>query len=316
LLFSLAFVALAIMPSIRPAQAYVQAPIWIPPYAFKGYEDTYYYTNIVAYTNGSTVPIKIPVSGSFSDGTNVTFVSMKFDWGLNVTSDYRLNPVRIDYGDMHYFDLSFMANINDASWLWAHTWTIDVRYSYYGYNYSWTYTPGYYFVVFSQDQVDTRTLASEYNALVNGYYPNTVGARLLKQQAISEATVAVNSMEKGNFTESKAHYQQAISLIQQSMDSEGTRGGALEDAQLNVTLTEASASMKQADAAMIEASATLKEADAAMIEANATKTQADAAVMVANATLNQSYAWILFGIGVIIISIGILTYAIKKPKTL
>jgi hypothetical protein len=284
LLFSLAFVALAIMPSIRPAQAYLQAPIWIPPYAFKGYEDTYYYTYIVAYTNGSTVPIKIPVSGSFSDGTNVTFVSMKFDWGLNVTSDYRLNPVRIDYGDTHYFDLSFMANINDASWVWAHTWTIDVRYNYYGYNYSWTYTPGYYFVVFSQDQVDTRTLASEYNAL--NYYPNTVEARLLRQQAYSEATVAADSMQKGNFTESKAHYQQAISLIQQSMDSEGTRGGAIEDAQLNATLTEASASMKQADAAMLQA----------------------------QAVMNQGYGYVLFGLGWILIGIGVIAYGMRKPK--
>ena len=286
LLFSLAFVALAIMPSIRPAQAYVQAPIWIPPYAFKGYENTYYYTSIVAYTNGSTVPIKIPVSGDYSDGTNVTFVSMKFDWGLNVTLDYRSNPVRINYGDTHYFDLSFMANINDASWVWAHTWTIDVEYNYYGFNNSWTYTPGNLFVVFSPDQVDTRTLAGEYNALVSSYYPNTVEARLLKQQAYSEANVAADSMQKGNFTESKAHYQQAISLIQQSMDSEGTRGEAIEDAQLNATLTEASASMRQADAAMLQA----------------------------QAIMNQGYGYVLFGLGWILIGIGVIAYGMRKPK--
>lgn len=287
LLFSLAFVALAIMPSIRPAHAYVDTPIWVPPYAFKGYENTYYYTYIVAYTNGSTVSIKIPVYGSYSNYINVTFVSMKFDWGLNMTLNYSSNPVRINYGDTHYFDLSFMANINDAPWVWAHTWTVDVELTdSYGSKTSWTNTPGYYFVVFSQDQVDTRTLMGEYNALVGNYYPDTVEASLLKQQAISEANVAQNSMQQGNFTDSKAHYQQAISLIQQSMDSEGTRGGAFEDAELNATLTEASASMKQADAAMLQA----------------------------QALMNQGYGYILSGLGWILIGVGVIVYGMRKPK--
>jgi len=287
LLLSLAFVTLATVATVRPVQAYVNEPIWIPPYAFKGYENTYYYNYIVAYENGSTVAIKIPVYGSYSNYVNVTYVSMKFDWGLNLTSNYNSNPVRIDQYTTHYFDLSFTANANDATWVWAHDWIIDVEFTdQYGFNSSWTDTPGYRFVVYSQDQVQTKDLYSQYNALVNNFYPNTVEASLLKVQANAEANVANNFMQQGRFNDSATHYQQAISLIQQAIDKEGTRGAAIEDAELNATITDASANMKQADAAMLQA----------------------------QAIMNQGYGYILFGLGWILIGIGVIAYGMKKPK--
>jgi len=297
LLLTALFAAVILVPMVNQAHAYVQQWTWLPGYVYRGYDPYYDPSNnypVIAYLNGTTANLKVPVYYDVSwmgPSANITAVSLVFDTGYNITLSTVVNATLYT---TKYFDFSFTADTNTLSNLWAHTYTIYVdlqdnlgaKHDDY-WQPTWNnYYPYYKFVVYTQDQKDVMDSSREYNALVNGYYPNTVEARLLKQQAYSEATVAENSMQKGNFTESKAHYQQAISLIQQSIDSEGTRGGAIEDAQLNATLTDASASMKQADAAMLQA----------------------------QAVMNQGYGYVLLGLGGILIGIGVIAYGMRKPK--
>lgn len=288
-LFSTLFAALILMPMVNPVCAGIEQRIWEPPYVFRGYDYNYYQTDIVAYLNGTTVKIKIPVYGTYSPYMNVSVVSMVFDWGLNKTLDYVDEPIKIDYGETRYFTISFTADLDEASNAWAHRYIISVEIVY-PYSTTWNAYPGYKFVVFSQDQKDVIDLYNKYEAYRNGmppYYFETTKAGLLATQATAEASQAQILWKCGNFTETKTHYQTAVNLYEQAFAFEEDKGVAMEDAELDAMTKEANATVKQADAAMLQA----------------------------QASMNQVYGYVLGGLGVILIGIGTIVYGAKKPKT-
>jgi len=286
---------LILFSTCKPAQASIQSYIWKPGYyVYKGY-DSYYGTSIVAYLDGATVYVTIPVINDYYYGSpniNVTAVSMVFDWGLNKSCSTTL-PVKIDYGETKYFDISFTADISKASNSWAHTYTTYVKfnYTYYGSKYTTTWTMGYdyKFVVYSKDQKDVMDLSREYNAYDSNYPPydfQTIKGRLLATQAGVEASQAQTLVGIGNFTAAKTHYQTAVSLYDQAFAAEEEKGVAKEDAQLNATITGSEAVTKEADAAMLQA----------------------------QALMNQAYGYILLGLGFVLVGVGAILYGFRKPK--
>jgi hypothetical protein len=202
-----------------------------------------------------------------------------------------------------------------ASNMIPHSYTIYVEFTYDGGESYWSYYPYEYFAVYSVDQADAMYLYTELDAKLS-YVPsfNSYEARMMLSEAQTERYIGNYMYGRGDFALAKTHYGIALDSFDQAFAIESNYTKAYDEyymayleAQLNVTKLQAEAAKTQADAAVITA-------NAAMLEANATKTQADAAVILANASVNQSYAWFLFGIGFIIISIGILAYAVKKPK--
>jgi hypothetical protein len=281
MLFTALFAALVLMPMVNPVQGTIEPLIWIPPYAYEGY-DSYYGANIIAYLNGSTVDVKIQVLNDYySPYINVSAVSIVFDWGLNKTLDYTANPVKIDYGQTKFFDTSFTADLSQASNVWAHPYTVYVQIAFPLVT-TWSRGYDYKFVVYSQDQKDARDMYNAYEAYSGALSPyafRTTKGRLLATQAAYEATQGQTSLSTGNFTGAKAHYQTAVSLYDQAFAIEADKGVYMEDAQLN---------------------ATTKTADAAMLEAQA--------------LMNQAYGYIIAGLGFVLIGIGVIVYSARKPK--
>ena len=283
--------ALILFSTCKPAKAYIQSYIWKPgSYVYKGY-DSYYGTSIVAYLNGTTVYVTIPLyNDGYYPNINVTAVNMVFDWGLNKSCSTTL-PVKINYYETKYFDVSFTAKLSDASNSWAHTYTTYVKFNYTGGQSTWTMGYDYKFVVYSKDQKDAMDLSREYSADSSNYPPyyfNTIKGRLLATQAGVEASQAQTFAGIGNFTAAKTHYQTAVDLYDDAFAVEEDKGVAMEDAELNATITGADAAVKQADAAMLQA----------------------------QASMNQAYGYILLGLGFVLVGVGAILYGLtKKPKT-
>lgn len=285
---------LILFSSCKPAKADIGSYIWKPgSYVYKDY-DSYYGADIVAYLDGATVHVTIPVSYDwyyytyyfdYCPNINVTDVNMVFDWGLNKSCSTTL-PVKIDYGETKYFEVSFTADEDDASNAWAHAYTTYVKLNYtaYGFNYTYTWTRGYdyLFVAWLEDQNDAMDLSRTYGAYAYAYPPSyfsTVQGRLLATQAKVEASQGDTLWGIGDFTAAKTHYQNAVDLYEGAFAEEEDKGVVIEDTELN---------------------ATKKIADAAMLEAQA--------------IMNQAYGYILLGLGFVLVGVGAILYGAKKPK--
>lgn len=288
------------IPTIPPVQAHINQWTWLPPYISR-VDGSY-----VIYKDGSTAQLEVPVYNNITGATkglNVSRVIITFDWG-GASSKKILNLdnlTTIGWHQTYTFTVSFIANATEAiSSTWQHTYTITIEnvnatmgkltpltrsWDYYGGSNKWKY------VVYSTNQSDALDLQREYGSFVSSYpltYFTYVYARQLAGQAQIEGSMASSDYTTSqNYASAKTHYQTALNLYSDALTAEKSYKTAIQNASLNTTLTTNAA---------------------ALIEANAALTSA-------NAVLNQSYSWILFGIGFIIISTGMLIYLVKKPKT-
>lgn len=294
LLLSALFATLVLMPVINPVQAHIEEWVWLEPLAYKGYEGTYYDYNIVAYVNGTTASLKIPVKNDMHyPEINVTAVSIVFHWGVNITKEY---TQKIEWYDTYIFEISFTADVNQLPSVMAHTFDVYVKYEYGTAaqgerSRSWNYWyPSYKFVVMLQSQKDAMDLSDEYYSYRDSfppYYFEAIKASLLATQADAQASQGENFAEVGNWIQAEMHFQTAIDLYEQAFAYEEDKGVTIEDANLNATINAADAAVKEADAAMLQA----------------------------QASMNQAYGYLLLGLGFILVGIGAIVYGARKPKT-
>ncbi|MFQ6087177.1 MAG: hypothetical protein ACE5OV_04065 [Candidatus Bathyarchaeia archaeon] len=313
------------MAVVKPAQAYpLSSFTWVPPHVMRGYYGDPYYDYIVAYENGSTVQLLLPVKNDvYANGLNVSRVIISFyEIGVNKTLDYSASPHKIASGNYELFTVSFLANLTEfGSSTWDHVYQIIVEHvnatnhlvgSYTRY---WnSISPGYKFVVISNAQVDAMDSLAKYTAYYNqysGYSWQSIDAQQKATQAILAKTLGDSYYQLGDYTSATTKYNNAVTLWEEAIAAEGVFRTSSDAASYNKTLSEAAKNLKEADAALITANATKTQADAALITANATKTQADAA-------LTNAYGWYFIGIGFAIgwtlMGIGVIIYALKKPK--
>jgi len=314
ILLTMLLAILISMPTIRPAQAHINQWTWLPPYVSK-VDGSY-----VIYKHGSTAQLEVPVYNDIAGATyglNVSKVIISFDWGgvsSNKTLDFSASPVKIKWHETYTFTVSFLANATEAvSSAWQHIYTIYVEnvnvtgasltplsrsWDYFGGSNRWKY------IVYSTNQSDALDLQTKYSSYVSSYpltYFTDADARQLAGQAQIEGSIASNDYtNRQNYDSANTRYQTALNLYSEALTAEKKYKTAIQNASLNTTLTTNAAALIEANAAMVEAEAARNEAYAALIEANA--------------ALNQSYAWILFGIGFVIISTGVLMYLVKKPR--
>lgn len=301
MLLTIVFVVLILVPTIHPAQAYVTQWTWLPPYVSK-VDGSY-----VVYRNGSTAKLVIPVYNDIAgavNGLNVSKVIVSFDWGgtsSNKTLDLSASPVKINWHNSYTFTVSFIADAAEAvSSSWRHTYTVYVEnvnssgmktitlsipWDYFGSSNKWM------FVVYSTSQANALDLQVQYNSYVASYplvYFTDTSARQLAGQAQIEGTIATNYYTNSqDYASATSRYQSALNLYGSALTSQASYGTKVQDANLNTTLTQNLLA----------------------------KAEANAALVAATALLNQSYAYMLFGVGFVIISIGVLVYLAKRPKT-
>jgi hypothetical protein len=276
-----------------PVHAGISTYSWIAPF-YRGY-DEFYEANVVAYKTGSTAQLLVSVYNQYGLEINVTDVKVWFDWNRNYSSTE--TPCIMKSHENRNFIINFtVPDTANASNLILHRYIVYVEFlSELGPG-SWS-DSGQNFAIYSTDQADTCDLSNIYDAYSNNfpyYYFDSAEARSLAIQAVIEATSGEFYYKRGDFATAKTRYETAVDLYDQAITGEREWARYSQEVELNATKT---------------------EAEASLVEANAAQTQADAAMIMANASMNQSYAWFLFGIGFIIISVGVLVYAVKKPKT-
>ena len=289
------------MLAVSSAQAHIERFTWLPPYLRKGYDDQFG-ENVVIYKQGSAATLVVPVRNHlYPNGLNVSKVIVGFDWGQNKTLDLTANIEQVAYQETEIFTVSFTASATEAvSSEWAHTYTIYVEHvnATTGsteivdtWSRPWNYWgPAYLFVVFPVDQSDAYDLSQEYDAYASAFPArsfNNINASQLAGQASIKASLGEMYYARGQYSLCKTQYESALDLYSQALAAEATWETKVEEAELEIALTEAEANMATASAA-------LREADA---------------------VVNQSYAWILFGLGFVLMGIATIVYAYRKPKT-
>lgn len=318
-------VALAMAVSvsmISPAQADIDQWTWLPPYISK-VDGSY-----VVYKDGSTANLLVPVTNDVGVSLmNVSLVYITFDWNANKTLDLSADPTQIESGETQFFTVSFTADVTEAiSSVIQHTYTVNVVYvnatgaingtlsmnwDDFGGSNKWK------FVVYSTDQADAVDLSTQYASYATNYplswftWPD---ARLTAAQAQAEGSMAATDYTTHqDYAAAKLGYTTAITLYGQAVTAENSfRDDAL-NATLNTVLAANAVTNANASAIIKYAEAAQTEADAAVITANATKISAEAA-------LTNAYGFYFIGLGFALgwsfIGIGVIIYALRKPKPL
>jgi hypothetical protein len=299
ILFTISLCALISMFATKPAQAYIERFTWLPPYIKKGY-DSHYGDDVVIYKDGASASLIVPVRNTaYWDGLNVSKVIISFDWGQNETLDLSTDIKQVGWQETEIFTVTFTASASDAvSSEWAHEYTIYVEHvnattgptetlEPWSRDWDWWY-PGYLFVVFPADQADACDCAEECNAYADAFPTwsfNNINASHLAGQASIKASLGEMHYTHGDYSLAETRYQEAIDLYGDALAAEAEWETKVDQAELEIALTEA-------DANMAMANALLKEADAAV---------------------NQSYSWMLFGLGFVLIGVATIVYAFRKP---
>jgi len=314
------------MAMVSPAQAHIEQWTWLPPYIEKNDGD------YVIYKDGSTASLLVPVKNHLVSLMNVSLVYITFDWNENKTLDLSADPEQIEAGETEFFTVSFTADATEAiSSVIQHTYTVNVvhvnatggnpqtlswPWDHFGGNNKWK------FVVYSTDQADVLDLASRYDSYTTNY-PLTwfldPDALLLAAQAQAEGTLAANDYDTyQDYASAETRYTTALTLYGQAVATENELEAAALDAELNTTLTANALTMMNASALVKYAEAAQTEADAALVEANAALTSANATKIQAEAALTNAYGFFFIGLGFALgwsfIGIGVIIYALKRPK--
>ncbi len=300
ILFSVLLCALISMLSIGPAQAYIERFTWLPPYMEKGY-NTDYGAYVVIYKDGSAVSLIVPVENDwYPNGLNVSKVIVSFDWGQNKTLDLSANIEQVRWQETEIFTVSFTASAAEAiSSEWPHEYTIYVEHvnattgpteivdTWSRQWNSWG-SPAYLYVVFTADQADAHDLSMECDSYASTYPVwsfSNINASQLAGQANIAASLGDMYYTRGDYASAKTQYQTALNSYGQALAAEAGWRTKVEEAELEIALTEAEANMATANAM-------LRQADA---------------------TVNQSYTWMLFGLGFVFMGIATIVYAYRKP---
>ncbi len=300
ILCSISLCALISMLATSPAQAYIERFTWLPPYLKKGY-DGHYGEDVVIFKHGRPVNLIVPVRNEwYSDGLNVSKVIISFDWGQNKTLDLSANIEQVGWQETEMFTVTFTASAAEAiSSEWAHEYDILVEHvnattgpteivDTWSRPWDWWY-PHYLFVVFSTDQGEAYDLSEKCDAYESAYpaytFSNSNASQLAGQASI-EASVGEMYYAQGEYTEAKKCYNKTLDLYSQALAAEVEWETKVDEAELDIALT---------------------EADANMATANSLLRQADAAVY-------QSFSWILFGLGFVFMGIATIVYATRRPK--
>jgi hypothetical protein len=255
------------MLAVSPAQGYIERFTWLPPYLKKGY-DGHYGENVVIYKHGSAATLVVPVRNTmYANGLNVSKVIVGFDWGQNKTLDLTANIEQVAYQETEIFTVSFTASATEAvSSEWAHEYTIYVEHinATTGsteivdtWSRPWNFWgPSYLFVVFSVDQADAYDLSQEYDAYASAPWSfNNINASQLAGQASIKASLGEMYYARGEYALGKTQYQSALDLYSQALAAEATWETKVEEAELEIALTEAEANMATANAMLRQADA-------------------------------------------------------------
>jgi len=320
LLLGFVLISAISMAMISPARADINVISWRPPYvSISGSQ--------VVYKDGATATLQVAVLNDVYAKLNVSKVIIEFyTTGKNKTLDLSASPHQILMGNTEIFTVSFTVDATEVIPGSQYRYNIIVEHVNATTGPTRLVSPALekdwgaagltwlFYVVYVAAQVDATDSLTKYNAYYNYYWLyswQSIAAEQKSTQAVIEKAIGDTYYGRGDYASALTQYNLANTLWGEALAAEKDWRTADDNADLNVTLTEAAANLKVADAAVIEANAALVEANAALISANATKVQADAA-------LTNAYGFYFIGLGFAIgwsfMGIGVIIYALRRPK--
>jgi hypothetical protein len=283
ILFAVIFVSALSMPA---ANASISNYNWIGTLTRNNY-DQFYGTSITAYEEGTYANLVVNVNNNGVQ-INVSAVKVGFDWGINYTSSECSinNPFVIPFGQSHVFTLNFtIPSALLASNLVVHSYTVyaELVNSTSGNKQiveSWTQS-GTGFAVFSSDQADAYNYKKELDAYPTTSYYNIPLLTAEARELMLESNVA-KSVASDSY--GRGDFSTAKTLYKNSLDF-----------------------IQQAFSNETEKWSTFENSLANLLQGSG------------NLLTFQGYAWLLFGIGFLLISIGVIVYLARKrpePRTI
>ncbi|MCL6577915.1 MAG: hypothetical protein K6T73_00825 [Candidatus Bathyarchaeota archaeon] len=123
--------AFALFATVRPIQAHISSHNWIDA-MLKDENDSFLGLVSAGYKTGSTAILKVNVYNHLSDTMNITAVYVGFDWGINYSStEVNLTELliyRLAPGMSHVFTITFtVPDTTVASNIVKHSYTIYVE---------------------------------------------------------------------------------------------------------------------------------------------------------------------------------------------
>jgi hypothetical protein len=258
---------------------------WMGTMIRNSYDD-FYGTSVTGYEEGSTANLVVAVANDYflAGQINVSAVKVGFDWGINYSSSECStdNPFVIPMFQYHVFNVNFtVPSVLMTSNLVTHGYTIYVEHvnSTSGSKRvvgSWT-TSGSSFAVFSTDQADAYNFKQAINAYPTSTFDNIPLLTANARQLMLESSAAKS--------------------IASSAYARGDFGTA--KTQYNMSLN----FIQQAWSNETSKWSTFEDAFVDILRGGGTL------------LTFQGYAWILFGIGFTLMSIGVLVYLTRrKPQ--
>jgi hypothetical protein len=254
---------------------------WIPTVVRNQYDD-FYGSLVTAYEENTSAFLVVSVSNDYYVGQlNVSAVKVGFDWGVNYTSSECSpdNPFGIASSQSHVFMINFtIPSALFASNLVTHRYTIYVESvnsttGPKGIIIGWT-TSGIGFAVFSTDQA----AANEYKQQVNAYpTSNFNGIPFLTanaRQLLQESNVA-KTLASDSYK--RGDFSKAAAYYKNSLDS-----------------------IQQAWSNETSKWSTFEDAIASILQGGG------------NLLTMQGYAWLIFAVGFLIMSIGVLIFLARR----
>ncbi len=284
MLSSLILISAVRMPT---AQASINNYNWIGAAVRNSY-DTFYGATVTAYEEETSANLVVSVYNEYSGvPINVSAVKVSFDWGANYTSSECSSdsPFVVSSLQSHVFAINFtVPSASFASNLVVHGYTIYVEHvnSTSGDKRivgTWTQS-GSGFAVFSSDQKNAYQYRKEVDA-----YPSTPSGGIPFLTAEARELILRSSVAKSVASDSylRGDFSTASKYYKDSLDF-------VQQAYSNET--EKWSTFENALADILKGSGSL--------------------------LTFQGYAWLLFGIGFLLVSIGVLVYLSRKrpePKT-
>lgn len=329
-----------------PTRAWINYTQWLGK---RVYYDPLYYGSVTVFPEGTEAKLLVNVYNDWGGAQlNVSAVKILFDWNINYTCAETsvASPVLMDPWSYRTFTVSFTTpDVSTASNLITHSYYIFVE----GVNstsdpkgvmlhYS---TSGGGFILYSTAQNEAMDLYAKLYYPMQYYHSfDSNEAQLLYANATEEYNSGVMAYQTYDFDTAKDQFANALSLYYQALAAETSYENYWEsidrqDAEADLAQSQAQAQYYLAEAAYYNGQSEYYKGQAEYYKgqgayyqakavndaviANATLIQAQAAMMLAQAQMaaltNQSYAWMLFGLGFIVLAIAAVVWAFKRgPK--
>lgn len=326
----------------KPSYADIPSILFIG-YAFSGL-DPYYGVSVVGYCEGSYGSLIVTVRNDAGEDVLLNNLTLVFEWGDRFTETGL--PVLIPKGVTRVFIIDFTVPYTTiVTNIRPYTYYVEANYTTLVTNVTrvWIFTPTNYFVVLSKEQKEYLDLKNEFSNYL-GQYPTywftSIKAIELVRKALVERDYAEYYYRTGNFTYATIKYISAIQLYKNAISIEINYRSISEEIGINrsligleldkmqveylrnmintnktkaeAELIRAQAEMKLAEAEMVRAEAELKRIDVELKRIEVEFKRIDAELEAAKNARYYAYALMVFGIGFIIISIGLVFKFMKK----